>query len=323
MKLKGILSHRSFEFWPSFQLIYEWEEIFSELLKCELVNINIYTRIKYGLLRRIGFKNNFKKREFKSYYLYHVMSSNKPYMKVYRGDVIPILIDFCLSKDELNVFYENFKNCPFLLVSSLTAIEFLKENKFRIPLYHLPLSLPDQFKYEKYEKKYQILLAGRQNELLKKWLDIFLVEFPETEYVYESSETKFLYISSHKGAIGDFSSRDSFVNLLRASKVFFYSTPGMDEDAIRTNNFSFVTPRFLELVAADVRIVARYPQNSETRYYELNKICPSIEDYDQFRDVLIGYLENKEDNYSRNEYLAKHYTSNRVEEFQRILSNYK
>ena len=36
--------------------------------------------------------------------------------------------------------------------------------------------------------------------------------------------------------------------------------------------------------------MARYPDNDDTRFFELNEICPSIDSYDEFAATLNGHV---------------------------------
>ncbi len=49
----------------------------------------------------------------------------------------------------------------------------------------------------------------------------------------------------------------SYINLLRASKISFYSTPGIDGGEKRTGGFNPVTPRYLELLSAQCQLLGK------------------------------------------------------------------
>lgn len=315
IKIKGILSERQYKSWPSYHLVYEWEDIISKNLDIPIKKISFKERFWYKSIKAfnlIWFLDVINRiRKPQNFYLYYVMSGSNPYLISYNNNVIPIIIDFFLDKDDLIIFYEKFKNSKALLVSSIEVVDFLKINNCPIPIYHFPLSLPDKYQQTKNKKKYQILLAGRQNEILTKFLNKYLVEYPEVECVYLSNQEEFIYSSNLKGDIGKFKERMEFFNLLLESEISFYSTPGIDGGELRTKGFNQVTPKYLELLAADVKIIGRYSSNKETAFYELEKVCDNIEDYDQFKNLLTLHLNNnKENNYQQ--ILEKHYTSRRI-----------
>jgi hypothetical protein len=323
IKIKAILSHRKYESWPSYQLVNEWEDFFSKNLYVPVKIIGLIDRLWYKFIKILNFVFILdlinRIRQPKQFYLYHVMSASNPYLISYNNNVIPIIIDFFLEKQELQSFYNKFKNSKALLISSLEVIDFLYENNCPIPIFHFPLSLPDKYQQLKIKKNYQILLSGRQNEVLKSFLNKYLTEFPEVEVLSESETEKFVYSSNKKGTIGKFNERNDFFRLLCESRISFYSTPGLDEGVIRSKGFNQVTPKYLELLAADVKIIARYPYNKETIFYELQKICPNIDNYIQFRSLLMLYLQNDRDNNYEN-ILNKHFTSQRVIELSNIIS---
>lgn len=317
IKIKGILTERQYQSWPSYQLVYEWEDIISQKLDVPIRTISFNERLWYKaikVLKLIWVLNLINRiRKPQSFYLYYVMSASNPYLISYGNNVIPIIIDFFLNKEDLKLFYEKFKSSRALLISSLEVVDFLKENNCPIPIFHFPLSLPDKYQPKLSTKKYQILLAGRQNEILQKFLNKYLAEYPEVEYVYMSDQEEFIYTSNLKGNLGKFKGRIDFFNLLLEAEISFYSTPGIDGGETRTKGFNQVTPKYLELLAANVKIIGRYSTNKETAFYELEKVCQNIENYDQFRNILTLYLTNQTKN-NYDHILEKHYTSRRVTE---------
>jgi ribosome-binding protein aMBF1 (putative translation factor) len=61
--------------------------------------------------------------------------------------------------------------------------------------------------------------------------------------------------------------------------------------------------------------MGRYPDTDETRFFEISKVCPNIDTYDNFEKVLDVYLNNKMEKHDFSEYekiLNQHYTSKRI-----------
>jgi hypothetical protein len=109
------------------------------------------------------------------------------------------------------------------------------------------------------------------------------------------------------------------MNLMSQSKVGLYATPGIDGDEIRTNGFSQITPRFLEYVSCGCHIIARYNENSDAKFYEIETFSPSIQTYEQFESNLDYALKNEINKTKYSNYLHKHYTSNRAELLKSII----
>lgn len=174
---------------------------------------------------------------------------------------------------------------------------------------HLALSLSDRYKITSntcYEKKYDVILIGRQNPVLKDFLDQYKKTHPDLTIFIPSKQ--------------ELASRDGYLDSMKKSRIALYATPGIDGGEKRTNGFSQVTPRFLEMVASGCNIIARYKTNADTDYYELEKFCQSINTYEEFEKEMDKCRIKGPDMTFYSSYLKKHYTSKRVEELQVILN---
>jgi hypothetical protein len=344
MKIATILSSRSFEQNPNYHLIYEWEEDLAIGLSIPVSNakpeyrkalINRYSKAIYkifgsGALGKVNNLVESSRRLLKTPNDYNLVFelyvATEPNFTT-SARAIPILIDFWKQTD-LPLFYETYKECKLVLVSSLEAFEYLKANNCPLNIRHFPLSLSDRYRMEPgvtYPKKYDILLAGRlnirTNQVLRDYLEAFILKYPEVEYLYQVEIDGVYYYASNKGnVVGKFQSREDYMSLLRASRVSFYSTPGLDGGEKRTGGFNPVTPRYLELLSAQCLLLGRYPQNEETDFYELAKVCPNIESYKEFEVTLLGYLNQQEPSFDLpREILEKHYTSQRAQQLIKLL----
>lgn len=346
MNISAVLTSRTFEHNPSYQLIFEWEEDLGRYLGvpvvtakplCRKVLINRFTK---SLVARLGEAslarlNNMIEQvaagqRAPGYNLvFELYVATEPNFTT-SAHAIPILVDFWKHTD-LAKFYYTYQHCNLVLVSSLEALNFLKASNCPLPIEHLGLSLSDRYRLEPevtYHKEYDILLAGRlnirTNQHLRNYLETYVQKFPNTEYLYQQEiDGELYYVSNKRGIIGKFQTREDYMRLLRASKVSFYSTPGLDGGEKRTGGFNPVTPRYLELLSAQCLLLGRYPQNEETDFYELAKVCPNIESYDEFEITLLGYLNQKQPSFDAyRAILEKHYTSRRAQQLIRLL-NYK
>lgn len=345
MKIKNVLSSRYFERNPNYHLIYEWEEDIARALSVPIVDakpmhrkvlINRYTKKVAALLGQNALEklNNavsaagFDKDDEYSF-VFELYVGTEPDFAT-SAKSVPLIIDFWKNTN-LPQFYKTYGNCKLLFISSLEAFNYLKDNKCPLPIEHLGLSLSDRYYLDKhtvYPKKYDILLAGRlnirTNQVLRNYLEEFIVKYPKTEYLYQQEiDGEYHYVSNKSGVIGKFHSRQEYINLLRASKVSFYSTPGIDGGEKRTGGFNPVTPRYLELLSAQCLLLGKYPDNEETRYYELNSVCPNIDSYEDFEETLLGYLTEQQPSFeAHRKILNKHYASYRAQQLIDFLKIY-
>ena len=343
MKISSILTSRTFEKNPSFHLLYEWEDDLSIDLAAPVIDakpfyrkalINRYTKKIVSTLGERSFERlneivespNPLRSAGKSNLVFELYVATEPNFST-SSRAIPILVDFWKHTD-LKLFYHTYRHCKLILVSSLEAFNFLKANSCPLNIAHFPLSLSDRYRLQPeqiYPKLYDILLAGRlnirTNQILRNYLEEFIIKFPEVEYLYQKEiDGEFYYISNKRGAIGKFQSREDYMRLLRASKVSFYSTPGLDGGEKRTGGFNPVTPRYLELLSAQCLLLGRYPKNEETDFYELSNVCPNVESYEEFESTLLGYLNQNTSTFTAHrEILEKHYTSCRAQQLLELL----
>lgn len=318
---------------PSWHLIYEWEDQISEAAGLPLGDTRRARRLNDNVLARAALKVPGAFPALKmldawlagpSKSLYFAMSPQRKTSFSTRANVVPVVVDFWKTVD-LQWFYRTYSNCPLVLISSLEAFNFLKQQDCPLNMRHFPVSLPDKYRPEPdaaYEKKYDVLIAGRPSPVLMNFVKRYEKDHPSVEYVYQSIEQgKLRYISNKTGMVGAFDNRPSYMSLLQASRVGFYSTPGMDGGEARTGGFNPVTPRLLELLAAQCHVIARYPNNDDTRFFELNDICPSVDSYDAFEETLTTALRVRPDMDRHRTYLEKHYTSARIDLLNQILSS--
>lgn len=343
MGLAGILSTRSYLKAPLYHLIYEWEDDLATALRVPVLNALpplrrvIINRLSRKVLRVAGQKtlaavsnmvetaNLF--RPSNGYYLVYELGANVEPNFSTSPKAIPAFIDLW-QQNNWQAFEVLYRACPLVLISSLETLEYMKSTGCSLNLAHFPLSLSDRHRAAPgtvYEKEYDILLAGkldvRTSQILRDYLQTFSQKYPKVEYLYQQEIAgEFHYVSNLRGPIGKFQSRESYIGLLQASKISFYSTPGLDGGEKRTGGFNPVTPRYLELLNAQCLLLGRYPDNAETRFYEVDKVCPNITSYEQFEQTILQYLAMQTaplDLYT--EILQKHYTSQRAIQLQELL----
>lgn len=314
MELDAILTQRGWEKRPSFDLVYSWEDLFARGLGVPFLYRN---RVVEALYRRLPGKPQVPVR--RNCFLMEM----EPHVEanVYnRKNIIPYWIDFFLRDSMLPALSRSYSRCPAVFVSSREVFEFLQSRQIDLPVYHLPLSLPDHCLNEDWGRKtYDLVMMGRPNEVLSGFFRQY-VESHSCTYVYRrQEESRFLYFDQDGNCLGNLDTHERYMDLMRRCRIGLYATPGMDAGAERTGGFSQVTPRFLEYLSAGCHVVLRYVRNADTDFYGLERFCPSIDTYEQFESRVDGCLRASVDRDLYRRYLAGHVTSARIRTLTKIL----
>lgn len=319
LTVKKLITTRKWNHLPHWDPVFEWEDIIRESFGLEF----FYEPSIFKYAWRFPVPALTQKLHTSEPALMFQMSADTK-GGFNRRNIIPCLIDFFLSEELVPKFIKAHSKHPFLLVSSKEVIAYLQGKGYEKPMYHFPLSLADKYAFSKdflRQKKYDLVLAGRTNSVLKGYLEQYAHTHPDFCYVYRVLEgDNYNYYTSRGESLGEMSGREQYMDLLRASKVGLYATPGMDDGVSRTQGFNPVTPRFLELVSAGCHVLARYPATSETDYYELSRFSPCIDSYELFEALMNKALSLEVNGSFYEAYLSKHYTSNRCALLKRILN---
>ncbi len=322
MEIKTILSLRKLTTWPSFDLVKEWEDILAKELNVSIKNekLLLYNRII----------NNhptlFKLFNTRKTALVFEISDYRSSLRNNLENIIPCIIDFYTKDNKiLSEIYKQYNRNPIVLISSKEAYEFLKQKECPLNIAHFPLSISNKYRITpetRFDKKYDLVIAGRPNPVLTDFVIRYAQSHQHFRYIYRKMEGgKFYYYTSDNEIIGNINTREQYINLLRASRIGIYATPGIDGGEKRTNGFNQVTPRLFELICAGCHILARYPKNADTDYFQIDSLCPSIENYTQFEQLVDKYRETECDMQVYSNYIEHHYTSKRVSLLCDILKN--
>lgn len=316
-----------------FNIIYEWEDVLARELGCNVINRSnlvfkfdefcrkIYKKIPipiYRLYNIIDFR--------KDKYIFMFDGSTKQQDGIYNNKkYIPCIIDYFLSEDSFPKFVNAYRNNRLVLISNKQVYEYLKKKELPFCVEHFPLSLSDAYRTDEvYEKKYDLIIAGRTNPLLMEYVERYERKYPERRIVrrrYIDGHFEY-YLSSTGELVSMGDSREQYIELLRESKVALYTTPGMDGTRPDANGWNQVTPRFLEEVASQCHIIARYPKNADTDWYEMDKICDCVQSYEEFEGKMNEYCSCSVDLNRYKQYLEKHYTSKIVGILKEIMKKY-
>lgn len=331
-ELEKILTDRNIEGEVFYDLVFEWENQLSKSLSIPFIDDWKIGKNRY--LKRISIPNISRLMTCGQLSLYFKMSGYERFNSWFNTkDIIPAIIDFYPTKEQISSIEKMYKRNPIVLISSKEVYDFLVANNVNLPLVHWALSISDIYRIDEdthFEKKYDLVMMGRQNPTLQSYSKRYAESHPDFTFVYrviknhKNGHRDFLYYTSDGKSLGAVNSRKQYFDLMRQSRCGLYAPPGIDNDGKDniTHGFHQVTPRFLEYIASGCHILARYPKNSDTDYYELGKFCPSIESYEQFEDRMDYCRSHEVDMKLYRDYLEKHYTSVRAKELQKILTQY-
>lgn len=319
MELEQIITSRNYDTWPSLDLVYEWEDIISKELGLSFYYEKEVMSNRY--LKRIPFLLSFFQTSQTAFRF--DMITNLYSQVNNRSNIIPCIVDFFLKDKQLKKFCNYYNKNKIVFVSSREVYDYLKSVNCPLNIQHLALSISDIYRIDantRFEKKYDLVLMGRQNPVLQKFVDEYAAKHKDFRYVYRIlKDGVFYYYTSDGNCLGDINTREKYIKLMQSARVGLYSTPGIDGGEVRTNGFNQVTPRFLELIACGCHVLARYKNNSDTKYYELEKFSPILSTYDEFEDAMDKRLRTEVCMKDYSEYLSKHYTSVRCQELKNYI----
>ncbi|WP_025884359.1 hypothetical protein [Segatella paludivivens] len=311
MNIKQIISRRSYlEKCHALDIIYEWENVISKEMSLSITSISkiqrAYKRLHIFPTLLTTYKNS----------LYYVINARDEELSINKKNIIPCIIDFFLKDEQLQHFYSIHSNNKLILLSSPFDYEYLIEKKCPIPIALMAYSLSDEYTLDNrtFNKKYDIVLTGRQDPLLYSFFKEYIKKHPEVTYVErgkgDGNVKNLQYYINGTTLLGDIKTRKGYMDLLSQGRVSLYGTQGYVMDGI-TTGFYHVTPRFLEQVACGCHILAHYPECPDSKYYQLCDFSPSIESYESFEYYMDRAIKTPVDISKYNEYLKKHYTSTR------------
>ena len=233
-KLTRIQSQRAYAHWSSFNIVYEWEDILAKELN---IPIKSEGNFKFKFFRR------FEKYGFAELYhflvprgdlkLRFVMQAKAEKRCILDKNTIPVIIDFWLEDQELAAFYEAYKYCPLVLVTSAEVVEFLKNHQCPLPIEHWPLSYPDIYKMDINkikDKKYDFCIFGRPNPFFIRMLDEYCEKHPDFTYIHSlGTENNRAFVDHNGNVVMHDTGRQSYLDMISKTKISCYTTPGIDE----------------------------------------------------------------------------------------------
>ena len=324
MEIKQIYTHRYNSGQNYAQpIIYEWEDVIAKETQVPIV--------KYPFLSKVANRFNIHtsligphKDTFR--YVINGRNYDEP---MNNKHIVPCIIDFFENNDQLHEFYRKHSRNQIVLVSSPFDYQYLKEKNCPLEIGLFAYSLSDKWAIENniIEKKYDIVLTGRQDPLLYSFFKEYVKRHPDVSYVKRGQElendtnkTKEYYLNG-KDCIGAVETREKFMQLQAQGKVTLYGVQGYLDGF--TKGFYHMTPHFLEIIACGCHVIARYPSGADgvdAQFYEFDKFSPSVTTYDDFESAMDMALKTDVDLNKYSCYLKKHYTSVRVNELNQLLA---
>lgn len=329
MKLNFIHSKRNIESWPSWDIVYEWEDIFAKELNLKILR---YSWVKNAFLNLVFNKRtkNFIKYKFiqthqKSYDLAFLMSiSNAKYF--YKSKkVIPIIID--VWGHEISEFIYLFRKSKIIFVTSFDVYKKLQSSTISDKVHYIPLSISDIWykNHEYVSRDIDVLQLGRKNIVLHDYALKLFIENTSLNYVYqERIKGDLHYISTTKGDLGVYNDRAKYMELLKSSKISIVSPPGI-EDNKNTFGMNPVTPRFYESAINYCHMIGRYPLNNDFTKNGIQSVCHNVDSYEDFKEQVYTLI-NLDNSKLRNKYenfIQEHLTTNVVKLFKEEILKYE
>lgn len=326
-KVTKIFSERRWHFHPAWQIVYEWEDIIAT--KCKL-NITVDNPLYNKVFRRFE-KNNLVnlyhklclKRDIE---LMFVMNARIDKSCRHGKNSIPVIIDYWLDDCDISEFFEAYKFVPLMLITNREVYDILKSKHPPFPIEHWALSYPDKYELTEesiFDKEFEFTLIGRPNPFFIRLLDEYCMKHPDFTYIKNNDNIHDRKFINHKGEIvADGNSRNSYLDMIKKTKISCYTTPGLDESKLDSNRFNQVTPRLFELLCNGCQVIGHYPIAADTEWYELPNIIQNVDNYKQFECVLDKMRTTSFDKKSVIEFMKRHYTSVRALELKKILGKY-
>ena len=318
----NVLSERAYRRWPSFDVVFEWEDIIAPVLKAQIITFEgglpgkVIRRLKkYWLKVNQRANSKYRITNITECKLLWEMAAND-YRTLPTKNIIPIFLDFPVSMvdpiieatSSLPVFFVTCKDIYNLLVQ-----KGVKKVRF------MPLSISDKYFTEDVpDKTVDVIQFGRKNSVLHEYMLEYCEAHPTVDYVYQSGDGTLTYESTTRGNVGKFDTRKEYVDMIKPCRVSLVSTPGCDKG--RSGEFGaidFVTPRFFESAAFYCHMIGRYTENEETEELGLSTVCPNVKSYEVFEKLMDVYLGSLDWDWTvQREWTRRNLTSERAKYIQ-------
>lgn len=291
-----VYSEREYLTVVSWAVLYEWEDCFAKEWNTEVIPL------KNGLIQKIERRVRRYYHEINPKHVWKYKISNlnevgvliimdaEGYYMLPTENIIPIYLDFARSM--IDTIITATKDLPAFFVASKDIYNEMKDKGCH-NVYFIHQCVSDQYNTgDILEKDIDVIQIGRKNPVLHEYMLKYCEDHPDIEYIYQGQDASHEYISTTRGNIGTLPGRREFVDMMRRAKVSLVSTPKCDNCRNVFGGADLVTARFYESAVFRCRMIGRYTDNEETRELELEKVCPNVQDYNEFVTALEKYLDS-------------------------------
>ncbi|MDK9717036.1 MAG: glycosyltransferase [Trichlorobacter sp.] len=294
-----IVSNRGYSDWPSWLMVYEWEDLLARVLGVSVLSYDAWEVSRGRGDHATGYELCF---------LQLAASLDR---FPHDGRFVPVVMD--VWRKDIEHFIQQIAQLELVFVTSLEAFRILQGRGCRQVAY-LPYSFPDQYLLEELpEKDVDIIQFGRTNPVLDDYMRRLLQRFPLLNYVTtEHHQGALFFHSSRFGLLNASDTRSKFITMLRRSSISLVSTAGMDGSR-DTGGFDPVSPRFYESLGCFCRLIGRFPETEEFELLGMNTFAERVDSYQQFERLVTGYLGRAFDRKQEYQaFLRQHTTSARA-----------
>lgn len=313
-----INSSRGAENYPSLQIVFEWEDAISEATGLPVSHGHSeYDRwnLRLEKYHLVWLRDLFTGRCDCN--LRFVMNAY-PYRRAHIDrNTIPVFIDFWLTDSEIPVFIRSYRHCPLVLVTNREVYDKLVAFDPEFPVEHWPLSFPDKYAFRPDNingKDFEFGIYGRPNPFFIKLLEEYSQKHPDFTYIMSRGTEHNREFYTNKGEfISKGDSRESYLNMIRRTRISCYSTPGCDSSKIVRAPYNQVTPRLFEMLCNGCSVLGHYPKDSaDVLWYELESIVPNVDTYEEFEQQLDIMRRTPADAVAIDSFMKRHYTKSIV-----------
>lgn len=328
MELTKIKSMNSSQ--PSWRIVREWDEIIASTLGIKLQNENKLSRFfKWRIINKYGlaaFYNKMQISSQKKFLLFTMTAETKPTCYIGKN-TIPVIIDFWLTEEELPYFYNVYRDVPLALITNMEVFNFLKTHECPFPIEHWALSFPDKYALSKdklLHKKYDFCFFGRPNPFFVSLLDQYSERHPDFVYILnQGSIDNRQYVTNRGEFVAKDSGRLSYLQMMKMTKISCYTTPGIDAAKKETSIYNQITPRLFEMLCNGIQVIGHYPKDgADVKWYGIENLIPNVDNYEDFENTLDKFRNENFDFKCVNNFVSKHYTSQRAIELIEILAKH-